>query len=77
MRRHDSIYILPIQDEIDIIEGNFQHLTYEQLTSDRRVQHMITKALEIIGEASKISQMKQKTNTLRWSGGSSQECETD
>ncbi|MDV0442726.1 DUF86 domain-containing protein [Methanorbis rubei] len=68
MRRHDSVYIRHIHDEIEFLEENFQNLTYAELTSDKRAQHMITKALEIIGEASKnlSDATKNEHNTIEW-----------
>lgn len=49
----DWVYLLRIRDEIAFLEENTRYLRYERLDSDKVIQHVVQKSLEIIGEASK------------------------
>jgi len=47
--KDDIVFLRHILDEIEYILGKSRTLTYEQLLSNRDVEHEITRALEIIG----------------------------
>jgi len=47
------VYIQHILDEIEYLRSIRDTITFEELTTDRTMEHAITRSLEIIGEASK------------------------
>ncbi len=51
--KDDRVFLHHILDEISYLQEKSHTLTYEQLISDKDVEHAVTRALEIIGEASK------------------------
>lgn len=56
----DRVYLLHIRDEISFLETVTKDLRYEQLDSDKLMQHVVQKSLEIIGEASKKISVETK-----------------
>ncbi|MDU9375752.1 hypothetical protein McpSp1_03310 [Methanocorpusculaceae archaeon Sp1] len=58
----DRVYLLHIRDEILFLEENTKDLSYEKLDSDKVIQHVVQKSLEIIGEASKKLSVEIKDN---------------
>ena len=51
--KKDQLFLEHIVHEIDFIQSKIYKKTIEDLYDDEDLQHMITRALEIIGEASK------------------------
>ena len=66
--KRDIVFIDHILHEIEYIEEKCSDKTLEDLTSDEDLQHMISRALEIIGEAARnISvEMKGKNPEIPW-----------
>lgn len=64
----DAFYISHILHEIDYIQRKCKGKTIDDLYSDEDLQHIISRALEIIGEASKnISpEMKSAHDHILW-----------
>jgi len=64
----DAFYISHILHEIDYIQKKCQDKTIDDLYSDEDLQHIISRALEIIGEASKniSSEMKSAHDHIPW-----------
>lgn len=51
--KDDRVYLQHILDEMTYLESLRSALTYEDLTNDKTTEHAVTRALEIIGEATK------------------------
>jgi uncharacterized protein with HEPN domain len=51
--KDSRIYLEHIIDEISLIRSVCTTLTFEEFTTSREKEHIITRALEIIGEAAK------------------------
>ena len=64
----DAFYISHIIHEIDYIQKKCKDKTIDDLYSDEDLQHIISRALEIIGEASKnISpELKSALDHIPW-----------
>ncbi|HJK78273.1 MAG TPA: DUF86 domain-containing protein [Methanocorpusculum sp.] len=64
----DRVYLLHIRDEITFLEENTHDLSYERLDSDKVIQHVVQKSLEIIGEASKklSTETKDRCTQIPW-----------
>ena len=58
--KRDSVFIEHILHEIKYIEEKCQHKTLDDLYSDVDLQHIVSRALEIIGEASRNVSMAIK-----------------
>ena len=65
----DRVYLLHIRDEITCLEENTHDLSYERLDSDKVIQHVAQKSLEIIGEASKKLRISNNPFFLEAVGG--------
>ncbi|MDD1729161.1 MAG: DUF86 domain-containing protein [Methanospirillum sp.] len=66
--KDDKIFLKHILDEIEFLQTKSDTLSYDQLISDRDIEHAITRALEIIGEASKnVSlEIREKYPSVPW-----------
>lgn len=66
--KNDQLFLEHIVHEIDFIQSKIYKKTIEDLHDDEDLQHMITRALEIIGEASKkISpELKNSNPMIPW-----------
>jgi uncharacterized protein with HEPN domain len=53
MTRDVTDYLLDILENIDIANEFIAELTYEQFKEDKRTIYAVTRAIEIIGEATK------------------------
>ena len=51
--KDEWVYIQHILDEIEYLQSIRDTVTLEELTTNRTTEHAVTRALEIIGEASK------------------------
>ncbi|MCX6696041.1 MAG: DUF86 domain-containing protein [Methanoregula sp.] len=66
--KDDWVYIQHILDEIEYLQSIRETVTFEELTTNRTTEHAVTRALEIIGEASKNipEQVKRAYPHIPW-----------
>ena len=66
--KDDWVYIQHILDEIEYLQSIRETVTFEELTTNRTMEHAVTRALEIIGEASKNipEQVKRAYPHIPW-----------
>ena len=51
--KDNQVYLQHILDEIEYLDSLRPSMTYEDLLHNKTTEHAVTRALEIIGEASK------------------------
>lgn len=68
MKKADSVYLKHILDAISQIEEYVQGVSLEQFEQTKLVQDGVIRELEIIGEASRISQVISAKVTLKHRG---------
>ncbi len=68
MTREEIDYLRDILDNIDIASEFVSNLTYEQFREDQRTIYAVTRAIEIVGEATKnISPtLRDRYPTIPW-----------
>ena len=66
--KDDWVYIQHILDEIGYLKSIRDTVTFEELTTNTTTEHAVTRALEIIGEASKNipEPVKRKNPHIPW-----------
>ncbi len=66
--KRDEVFIEHILHEISYLEKKCSGKTIDDLNSDEDLQHMVSRALEIIGEHPGIFLRKRKMPTLKYHG---------
>ena len=66
--KDDWVFIQHILDEIEYLQSIQDTVTFEELTTNKTTEHAVTRALEIIGEASKNipEPIKRKYPHIPW-----------
>lgn len=66
--KDDWVYIQHILDEIEYLQSIRETITFEELITNKTTEHAVTRALEIIGEASKNipEQIKEEYPHIPW-----------